>query len=230
MKYKKHTIESVRAIFEERGCTLLSTEYKRKTDKLHYIATCGHENWMDLHHFEKGGGNVCSACSRSVRYTLPFVKERFLEKGCEMLDDVYINCKTPIRYRATCGHESTIRFDVLLNCENASLKCRDCQKITYRDEPIYRNGPRTKAFAKEVFERDNWNCKVCGHHGGRLNAHHLYSYVDNDDLRYDATNGVTMCEPCHIAFHKEYGYGSNTPAQFESYVREYREKHTPNNV
>ena len=226
---KRLSYEDVRSTFEENGCKLLSTEYKNSQTKLHYIATCGHENWITFNRFKNGNsGRVCSICSHSVKYPISYVKERFLEKGCEMLDDKYVNCKTPIRYRAQCGHEAEISFDVFQNCSKASLRCRDCQKITYRDVPIYRNGIKSKEFAREVFKRDYWTCQVCGKHGGKLNAHHLYSYVDNDELRYDVSNGITLCEPCHISFHREYGYGKNTPSQFESYTREYREKHASN--
>ena len=71
---------------------------------------------------------------------------------------------------------------------------------------------------KKVFIRDNYTCKHCGKRGkGNLNAHHLESYSDNEELRYNIDNGITLCEKCHKNFHKIYGYGNNTKEQFYEY-------------
>ena len=41
-------------------------------------------------------------------------------------------------------------------------------------------------------------------------AHHLYSHHKNEDLRYDVSNGVTLCKECHLDFHRKYGLKNNT--------------------
>lgn len=61
---------------------------------------------------------------------------------------------------------------------------------------IYRN------WTKKVFERDNYICWICEDKGGELNGHHLKSWADYPELRYDVNNGVTLCKVCH----KLYGY------------------------
>jgi len=38
-----------------------------------------------------------------------------------------------------------------------------------------------------------------------LHAHHIKSFKDNLDLRYDVNNGVTLCGQCHRKWHKENG-------------------------
>lgn len=38
-----------------------------------------------------------------------------------------------------------------------------------------------------------------------LHAHHIKSFKDNEELRYDVNNGITLCGQCHRKWHKENG-------------------------
>ena len=38
-----------------------------------------------------------------------------------------------------------------------------------------------------------------------LHAHHIKPYKDNESLRFDVNNGVTLCGQCHRKWHKENG-------------------------
>lgn len=38
-----------------------------------------------------------------------------------------------------------------------------------------------------------------------LHAHHIKSYKDNESLRYDVNNGITLCGACHREWHKKNG-------------------------
>lgn len=38
-----------------------------------------------------------------------------------------------------------------------------------------------------------------------LHAHHIKSFKDNENLRYDVNNGITLCGQCHRKWHKENG-------------------------
>lgn len=61
-----------------------------------------------------------------------------------------------------------------------------------------------KAWRKSVFERDGYTCRICGDDkGGNLNAHHIKPYRDYPELRYEVSNGVTLCEACHIKIHRQ---------------------------
>ena len=72
-------------------------------------------------------------------------------------------------------------------------------------------------FRNGVYERDHHTCRVCGQVGKELNAHHLDGWNWATDRRFDVSNGVTLCEECHIKFHKTYGKGNNTKEQFEEF-------------
>ena len=60
-----------------------------------------------------------------------------------------------------------------------------------------RNSIEYKQWRKAVFERDSYTCVECHEVGGRLNAHHIKSWADYPKLRFELSNGATLCEECH---------------------------------
>lgn len=48
-----------------------------------------------------------------------------------------------------------------------------------------------------VFERDDYTCQMCGDRGGILVADHIKSWRYFVALRYELSNGRTLCQPCH---------------------------------
>jgi hypothetical protein len=54
-----------------------------------------------------------------------------------------------------------------------------------------------KHWRKAVFVRDNFTCVACGQHGGKLCADHIKPWALHPELRYELSNGRTMCWPCH---------------------------------
>lgn len=127
---KTRTIEDAERLFRENGCELLSESYGGCTEKLEYIAQCGHRNQISYSKFAAGSGRICKKCSKSVRYEYDEVFETFLREGCFLLEKEYQNCKQPLRFIAKCGHESIITFDDFLN-SSRSKYCPDCQKIAH---------------------------------------------------------------------------------------------------
>ena len=53
-----------------------------------------------------------------------------------------------------------------------------------------------------IFIRDNYTCQICGQRGGKLNAHHIRPWRTYPELRFDTTNGITVCIQCHKKMHK----------------------------
>lgn len=74
-------------------------------------------------------------------------------------------------------------------------------------------------FRKSVYERDEYQCQICGYDkGGTLNAHHLNSFHWDIENRTNPENAITLCEICHKEFHSIYGNKDNTKEQFEEYT------------
>lgn len=80
--------------------------------------------------------------------------------------------------------------------------------------------PQNRQFRKDVFERDNYTCQICGKRSTNLNAHHLNSFNWDVNNRYNKENGITLCEKCHKDFHKKYGMGNNSKSQFIEYANQ----------
>jgi hypothetical protein len=62
-----------------------------------------------------------------------------------------------------------------------------------------------KLAREGCFERDNYTCRSCGQHGGRLNAHHVWPFQRFPEWKYEVWSLVTLCKRCHDAFHKAAG-------------------------
>jgi len=54
-----------------------------------------------------------------------------------------------------------------------------------------------RLWREEVFKRDNWTCVICKQKGGKLNADHIKPFSLYKELRFEITNGRTLCEKCH---------------------------------
>nr|AWX53464.1 hypothetical protein [Scotinosphaera sp. NIES-154] len=52
-----------------------------------------------------------------------------------------------------------------------------------------------------------------------LECHHLDSWNQAIDRRHDLKNGVLITHEIHKTFHKTYGYGNNTEAQFSAFCK-----------
>ena len=52
-------------------------------------------------------------------------------------------------------------------------------------------------WRRQVYERDDYTCQVCGQRGGELNADHIKSFANHPELRLELSNGRTLCKPCH---------------------------------
>jgi hypothetical protein len=52
--------------------------------------------------------------------------------------------------------------------------------------------------SRKIKERDSYTCALCSVVGFKIQTHHIESWFERPELRYDFLNLVSLCKPCHI--------------------------------
>lgn len=107
----------------------------------------------------------------------------------------------------------------LERCQNNIAKFRTrrycstrCAALVHRpsgeDHPRWKPGLKQRStrggqqvWRLAVKKRDKWTCQACGQEGTQLHAHHIEPFANNEALRWDTDNGITLCFPCHRDVH-----------------------------
>lgn len=230
---KRLTHNFVFNYFQENNCVLLEDSYINARTLMKYRCNCGEVSKITYDHFKRG--RRCKECGMSrmadkQRLTYDFVKNNFEKNECELLEKIYINNGTKMKYKCVCGKISNISF---LHFQDGR-RCWGCaiEKRTGETSPTWnhsltkddriktRKTPENHKWRKNVFKRDDYTCKKCSKKGVYLNAHHKNGWNMFKEQRYLVSNGITLCKDCHSSFHNEYGRGNNTEWQTVEFLDE----------
>jgi len=108
------------------------------------------------------------------------------------------------------GNKRRARIYCSKPCADAGLsrntkgdKCRFWEGGLTTKSQIIRRSREYRVWRTAVYERDNYTCVLCGAKCGDgkkiiLNADHIKPFHSFPDLRFDVSNGRTLCVPCHI--------------------------------
>ncbi|AUT00912.1 hypothetical protein CLI64_11155 [Nostoc sp. CENA543] len=226
-KYRR-TLDEVKELFAKDGCELLSQNFLNTKDTLEYKCDKGHTNKTTVNRWARG--YKCPDCYGNKKKTYQDTYSYFSNYGYQIitLEKDYQNSQTKVACICPRGHEYHVapsRFYRGDRCNTCAIMDRMgsnspkwkedkswLQRLEDRSLPEYGN------WRKEVYTRDKFTCQCCGDsRGGNLVAHHIINYSNNTFLAFEVTNGVTLCESCHIGFHKTYGYTNNSKTQLLEY-------------
>ena len=131
-----------------------------------------------------------------------------------------------------CGKSMLVPPCILKRRSYCSRSCMGTHYSLYKtreNSPSWKGGikkdrDRRKSYdgvvwRKAVFKRDNYMCKICGERGGYIEADHIKPYALFPELRFDVSNGRTLCRECHK---NTQTYGSKT-RNLESKKKKVRE-------
>jgi len=217
----KWDIEKVRKLFGDGGCELLEKEYINSSTKMKYICECGRPAEIILSSFLQGKrckGCVGERASIRQRRTIGEIREIFRKGGCKLLETVYINARTKMKYICSCGRKAKIILDHF----QRGVRCRGCMgerlaeinrktieevKKIFEDEgcrlldTVYKNnktkmwiicncGRKTKISL--IHFRDGKRCKYCGIRKISGKNHYRYNFnlteKDREDKRKNHKN------------------------------------------
>lgn len=140
----------IKKAFEEKGLTLVSTEYKNSKTPLEYICPKCQKNhaYVSWDHLKKEDTLfLCSDCRPQPKITIDIVRREFELKGAQLVSEEYINDHTPLEFIcAKCKkNHHFIKWGNYKQGFNSNLHCPSC--INYG---VY--GAPTEEELKEYFE------------------------------------------------------------------------------
>lgn len=130
-----------------------------------------------------------------------------------------VGCKKVFRWIDTKDRISYTNWKKRKYC---SLECSRAYQTEYvnsgEKHPNWKGGPKTarakrikewgtkkyQNWRKSVFERDDYTCQFCGKRGGDIQADHIKEWAEYPELRYELSNGRTLCVKCHRTTFKFY--------------------------
>ena len=73
--------------------------------------------------------------------------------------------------------------------------------------------PEYQDWKNSIFIRDNYTCQECGKKE-KLQVHHVKSFAYYPELRFDISNGITLCIDCHRQTQDYFKYLGQNPLEF----------------
>lgn len=98
-------------------------------------------------------------------------------------------------HKGMTGKKQSEEFVSRMSGENSPVWIKDRTLLKKKQE---RNDSAYQEWRKGVYSRDLWKCKFKNEDcKGKIEAHHILSWTDYPELRYNIENGITLCHHHH---------------------------------
>lgn len=122
----KYTIDSVKQIFKNEGYELLETEYINNRTQMKYTCPNNHQGTISIDSFVTRNRR-CPQCTN--KYNIDSVKQIFKNEGYKLLENVYVNNKTQMKYICPNNHQGSISLDSFSTRKRRCPQCKSMNKF-----------------------------------------------------------------------------------------------------
>jgi hypothetical protein len=214
------TIDEVKGEFLERGFTIIQDYYVNNQTPITCVCPIGHE--ISMTRSNVLSGSKCFICyHESCKQSIEDIREEFLKKGFTLMQDYYVDSKTPIQCICPEGHDTHViwykfkkkPYCIVCNSDSRKLDLEyvkeylgkygyfmDQDYYTNSDEPIKMVCPEGHhiSIRFNLFKSLDNRCGVCAHLNHRLSFDDvkayllLFGYHINQDY-YDGVDTPMLC-------------------------------------
>ena len=176
-----------------KGASKMATRYSTPTFVDRTCPTCGNTFQAARREVERGKGIYCS---KKCFYSSEAFKSRISQSTKTNWSDPALRSK---------NMEGLKRRSESEEWRNAPHFQKGAAHPKYKGNVVARREGMSRYEYKKwrlaVYQRDGYVCQDCKTRGGRLVAHHIKTWADHRELRYEVSNGITLCEACHDKRH-----------------------------
>lgn len=202
---------------------------------------CNRERLVSPENIKRSGHLYCNGCASVKRYGNDYIgkvygRATIISDAEPVYDDkrrrrAMVNCLCSCgntfvaeRKGVMYGHTSSCgclrEESAIAKIEKFNKEYRNSLTEEQREAArLSRSSKESKRWLREVKSVER--CVICGS-SQNLAAHHLESYKENPELRFETSNGVCLCAKCHIEYHTQFLGGYHVPATiatFDKFMR-----------
>ena len=189
----------------------------------------------------KVGHTFCKKCSKIQQMVIPMIGKTFgnffvLSIAPSKIDKKSGKSKTQIYCRCVCGKTTIVKATDVRNGTVESCGCVFLSKLRgqvgsknprynhnmtddeRQQQELRRKSGENRAWKASVKEHFGSHCFLCGS-TENIHVHHVESFREHPELRYNVQNGVCLCKKCHFNYHILFLGGVHVPATKESFTR-----------